>query len=162
MREPAHAFSVVAPLAGETDLEGILAVDAASFVRPWTREMYEAELRNPAVSRIFVVRTAQAPVAGYCATWWLQGELHINNLAILPEYRRQKLATFLLTEVLAMATREGYERATLEVRRSNHAARRLYEGLGFRLGGVRRDYYADPVEDALILWRDSGTPRQAG
>lgn len=141
-------------LAGESDLAGILAVDAESFLRPWTREMYEAELRNPAVTRIYVIRTSAWAVAGYCAAWLLPPELHINNLAIRPECRRRGLASTLLVRVLEMAADEGAERATLEVRRSNHAARMLYEGLGFRVRGIRRDYYTDPVEDALILWRD--------
>ncbi len=156
--QPAPDVPVVSPLAGLDDLEGILAVDAASFYRPWTRAMYEAELRNPSVSRIHVIRTASARVAGYCATWLVAGELHINNLAILPDLRRRGLATTLLREVLRCAAAAGCERATLEVRRSNHAARQLYEGLGFRLGGVRHDYYTDPVEDALILWRGPAEP----
>jgi [ribosomal protein S18]-alanine N-acetyltransferase len=150
---PEHAVTVE-PLSGAADLEGILEVDRSSFLRPWTRAMYEAELGNPVASRIFVVRTAHWRVAGYCAAWFLTPDIHINNLAIRPEGRRQRLATILLTKVLEAARREGGERATLEVRRSNHAARSLYEGLGFRVRGVRRDYYTDPVEDALILWRE--------
>ncbi len=144
----------VEALGGERDLDGILAVDAASFLRPWTREMYDAELRNPAVTRIYVIRTAAWPVAGYCAAWLLPPELHINNLAIRPECRRRGLASALLVHVLEMTAREGCERATLEVRRSNHPARMLYERLGFRVRGIRRDYYTDPVEDALVLWRE--------
>jgi ribosomal-protein-alanine N-acetyltransferase len=153
--EPAPNAVTVEPLAGEADLRGILEVDEASFLRPWTRAMYEAELRNPGVSRIFVIRTTDWPVAGYCATWRIASEVHINNLAIRPELRRQGLATILLRRVLDAGRSTGAESATLEVRRSNHAARALYEGLGFRVRGVRRDYYSDPVEDALILWRDS-------
>jgi [ribosomal protein S18]-alanine N-acetyltransferase len=145
---------LVEPLAGPADLEGILSVDHASFLRPWTKAMYEAELRNPSVTRIFVIRTDECAVAGYCAAWFIAPELHINNLAIRPEYRRRHLATILLHHVLEHTRSEGGERATLEVRRSNHAARALYEGLGFRVRGLRRDYYAEPVEDALILWRE--------
>jgi ribosomal-protein-alanine N-acetyltransferase len=147
---------VVEAATSPEDLQGILAVDDASFERPWTRAMYEADLSNPAVARIFVIRTAEWYVAGYCAAWLLSPELHINNLAIRPECRRRGLATFLLAHVLEVAAAEGASRATLEVRRSNHAARALYEGLGFRVRGVRRDYYTDPVEDALVLWREPG------
>jgi ribosomal-protein-alanine N-acetyltransferase len=152
---------IVEPLAGPDDLDGILAVDAESFLRPWTREMYEAELRNPRVSRIYVIRTPEARVAGYCAAWLVDGELHINNLAILPALRRRGLARTLLHEVLRAAAALGCARATLEVRRSNHPARRLYESLGFQLRGVRRDYYTDPVDDALVLWRDPAQPVEA-
>jgi ribosomal-protein-alanine N-acetyltransferase len=142
---------------GRDDLDAVLAVDAESFFRPWTRDMYEGELANPEVTRIFGI-AVDGRVVGYCAAWVLPGELHINNLAILPVFRRQGLATALLAEVLAEAARLGCARATLEVRRSNHAARALYERLGFAVHGVRRDYYADPVEDALILWLDRAAP----
>ncbi|HEY8535671.1 MAG TPA: ribosomal protein S18-alanine N-acetyltransferase [Vicinamibacterales bacterium] len=152
---------IVEPLAGPEDLEEILAVDRESFLRPWTRAMYEAELRNPAVSRIYVIRAPGARVAGYCAVWMVDGELHINNLAIRPAFRRRGLATTLLREVLREAAARGCVRATLEVRRSNHPARRLYEALGFRLRGVRRGYYTDPVDDALVLWRDPAQPVEA-
>lgn len=145
---------VVEPLAGPADLEGILEIDQASFLRPWTREMYEAELDHPTVTRIFVIRTPAWRVAGYCATWFLLPDIHINNLAVRPDCRRRGLATRLLAQVLRASQDSGGERATLEVRRSNHAARTLYEGLGFRIRGVRHDYYADPVDDALILWRE--------
>jgi ribosomal-protein-alanine N-acetyltransferase len=158
------ASPVVSLLESAADLDAVLEVDAESFLRPWTRQMYEAELRNPSVTRIFLIRV-DSQVAGYCATWFLPGELHINNLAIRPAYRRQRLASTLLAHVLGAAWAAGSLRATLEVRRSNHAARELYGGLGFRLGGVRRDYYAEPVEDALILWRDppeSPQPGQSG
>lgn len=152
---------VVTSLESAADLDAILEVDAESFLRPWTRDMYEAELRNPSVTRIFLIRTGEQ-VVGYCATWFLPGELHINNLAIRPAWRRQRLASVLLAAVLEAARAAGCQRATLEVRRSNHAARKLYEGLGFRLAGVRHDYYADPVEDALILWRDPAGSSQPG
>jgi ribosomal-protein-alanine N-acetyltransferase len=152
---PVRDGITVEPLSDSADLEGILEVDQASFVRPWTRAMYDAELRNPAVSRIFVIRTAHWRVAGYCAAWFVSSEVHINNLAIRPEVRRLGLATFLLGKVLEAARAAGAQSATLEVRRSNVPARALYEGLGFRIRGVRRDYYTDPEEDALILWRDS-------
>jgi len=138
---------------GRDDLDAVAAIDAESFVRPWTRAMYEAELANAEVTRLFGI-AVDGSLVGYCAAWVLPGELHINNLAILPSWRRQGLARRLIAHVLDEADRLGCQRATLEVRRSNHAARQLYEHLGFTVHGVRRDYYAEPVEDALILWLD--------
>ena len=76
--------------------------------------------------------------------------------------RRQGLAALLLTHVLEEATAVGASRATLEVRRSNDGARRLYERFGFRVAGVRRDYYTDPAEDALILWREEASGTEGG
>ena len=135
------------------DLDGILAVDASTFERPWTREMYEWEATHSDVARFYVARQAGAVVA-YCAGWVIFDELHINNLAVAPEWRRRGVASALLTFVLRDAAGEGASRATLEVRRSNEAARRLYERFGFGYAGVRKDYYREPVEDALVLWRE--------
>jgi ribosomal-protein-alanine N-acetyltransferase len=141
-------------IAGPEDLDGVLDVDAASFTRPWTRAMYEAEFLNQPASRLYVLRTPGERVAGYCAVWLIVDELHINNIAVRPELRGQGMGSALLARVLEEAAHAGVRRATLEVRRSNDAARRLYERFGFRIAGVRRDYYTHPTEDALILWRD--------
>ena len=141
-------------LDGEADLNGILDVEAESFTNPWTREMYAWELQNRSVCHILVVRTPDCPVAGFCAFWLVFDEIHINNLAIRPRFRAQGIGTALLQQVLADARDLGARRATLEVRASNEGARRLYERLGFYVAGTRRNYYSNPVEDALILWRD--------
>lgn len=147
------------------DLDGILAVDAETFERPWTREMYEWEATHSDVARFYVARAAGSVVA-YCAGWVIFDELHINNLAVAPAWRRRGVASALLAFVLRDAAAEGAIRATLEVRRSNEPARRLYERFGFGYAGVRPDYYREPVEDALVLWReasrdDAGPPRDA-
>ena len=142
-------------LDGETDLDGVLEVERESFTSPWTREMYAWELQNPAVCHIFVVRTAERPVVGFCAFWLVVDEIHINNVAILPDLRNQGIGKVLMQRVFDEARKLGARRATLEVRASNDGARRLYERLGFYVAGTRRDYYSNPVEDALILWRDS-------
>jgi ribosomal-protein-alanine N-acetyltransferase len=92
-------------------------------------------------------------VAGFCSFWLVFDELHINNLAIHPAYRRQGIGTALLKHAMHTAALLGARRATLEVRRSNEEARRIYERLGFETAGIRRNYYAQPTEDALILWR---------
>jgi [ribosomal protein S18]-alanine N-acetyltransferase len=141
-------------LDGDTDLEGVLEVERESFTNPWTREMYAWELQNRSVCHIYVVRTPEYRVAGFCAFWLVFDEIHINNIAIRPEWRGQGIGTALLHQILAVGRRLGARRATLEVRASNEAARRLYERLGFYVAGTRRNYYTAPVEDALILWRD--------
>jgi ribosomal-protein-alanine N-acetyltransferase len=146
-------------LQGERDLDGVLDVEAESFTNPWTRQMYAWELQNRSVCHIYVVRMHDCEVAGFCAFWLVLDEIHINNVAIRPQYRGRGIGTALLHHVLAEARRLGARRATLEVRASNEAARRLYERLGFYVAATRRDYYTNPVEDALILWRDEpGAP----
>jgi ribosomal-protein-alanine N-acetyltransferase len=145
-------------LVSSADLDDVLAVERASFHNPTTREWYESELQRPDVCYVFVIRTEQAHVAGFCAFWRVADQIHINNLAIRPELRSRGLGRFLLQCVLDEAERLGAIHATLEVRRSNTAARRLYEHAGFRVVGVRASYYTHPIEDALILSRDSAAP----
>ena len=119
--------------------------------------MYEWELQNRSVCHILVVRTPACRVVGFCAFWLVVDEIHINNVAILPEYRGRGFGTRLMRRVLTEGRRLGATRATLEVRASNDQARRFYEGLGFRAAAVRKHYYTNPVEDALILWREPET-----
>ena len=147
---------LIEPLTGDQDLDGVLEVESESFSNPWTREMYAWELQNRSVCHIYVLRTPERAVTGFCAFWLVFDEIHINNVAVRPEFRRQGLGTALMHHVLAEARRLGARRATLEVRASNDGARRLYERLGFYIAGTRRNYYSHPVEDALILWRDGG------
>jgi len=155
MREPSDALHFwIDPLAGESDLDGVLAVESESFTNPWTKEMYAWELQNRSVCHIYVARTPDCQVAGFCAFWLVFDEIHINNIALRPQYRSNGYGTALMEYVLGEARRLGARRATLEVRAGNTGARRLYERLGFYVAGTRRNYYTNPVEDALILWRD--------
>jgi len=156
-----HDLSADAPprywidrLDGEEDLSGVLAVEEETFTNPWTRDMYAWELQNRTVCHIYVVRTPDCAVAGFCAFWLVVDEIHINNVAVRAQFRGHGIGTALLRHVLAEARQLGAKRATLEVRASNDSARRLYERIGFYVAATRRNYYTNPVEDALILWRD--------
>lgn len=149
--DPARARLTIALFDLDRDLDGVMAVDAASFVNHWTREMFLWEARNSDVARVFVARDEREVVA-YCAVWVIFDELHINNLAVLPEWRRRGVARRLLTAVLAAGREEGAVRATLEVRESNLPAIALYTAFGFEPRGRRPRYYTQPEEDALILW----------
>ena len=142
-------------LSSPEEITGVLLVEEASFTNPWSREMYLAELENSGVSFCFLAKGEDGRVVGFCSFWRVLDELHINNLAVLPEFRRAGVAASLLRRVLKEGAALGARRATLEVRRSNDHARLLYEHFGFSITGVRRAYYTKPVEDALILWRDS-------
>jgi [ribosomal protein S18]-alanine N-acetyltransferase len=141
-------------LTSPDQIDEVLAVEEASFTNPWTREMYLSELENRGVSFCYLARDAGQRVVGFCSFWRVLDELHINNLAVMPEVRREGVASALLSRVLQEGAALGAERATLEVRRSNDAARMLYERFGFTIAGVRRAYYTNPVEDALVLWKD--------
>jgi [ribosomal protein S18]-alanine N-acetyltransferase len=135
-------------------IDDVLAIEEASFTNPWTREMYVSELENQTVSHCLLARDGEGRVIGFCSYWRVLDELHINNLAVLPKYRRAGAASSLLARALAEGAEQGAERATLEVRRSNEVALQLYERFGFSVAGVRRGYYSSPAEDALILWRE--------
>jgi len=144
----------IEPLASRADIDAVLAVEQASFTSPWTREMYLAEFDNPGVSFFYLAKTPLGEIVGFCSFWRVLDELHINNLAVMPERRRAHVATALLQRVLEDGAKMGAVRATLEVRHSNAPAQRLYERFGFTVAGVRRGYYTKPVEDALVLWRE--------
>lgn len=134
------------------DLDAVAALEASTFTNPWTREMLARELRDSGVARLYVLRLPGTAVAAFCTCWLILDELHINTIAVSAGHRRQGLATKLMHHIMADAAHEGARRTLLEVRRSNLAARRLYETLGFAEAGTRRDYYTHPAEDALILW----------
>lgn len=145
---------VIERLRAGDDLDAVVALEATSFTNPWSRELLARELDESAVSRLYVLRTPEQPVAAFCLCWLIVDELHINTIAVDPAQRRRGLASELMRHAIADAVREGARRATLEVRRSNAAAIALYEHLGFRTCAVRPAYYTQPDEDALILWRD--------
>jgi ribosomal-protein-alanine N-acetyltransferase len=138
-------------LASNADLDGVLAIEDASFTNPTTRDWYERELLRPEVCFIYILRTAEHPVAAFCAFWLVADQAHINNLAVLPELRGRGLGTQLLEAVIVEAAHIGAAVLTLEVRESNKPALRLYQGAGFKAEGVRKNYYTKPVEDALML-----------
>jgi ribosomal-protein-alanine N-acetyltransferase len=144
----------IEPVASPADIDAVLAIEEASFTNPWTREMYLGELENPDVSHCFLAKTAESVVVGFCSFWRVLDELHINNLAVSPEHRRRGVASALLRRILCEGAALGATRATLEVRRSNGEAQALYERFGFTVAAVRRGYYTNPSEDALVLWRD--------
>ncbi len=134
-------------------LTAVAALQAESFIRPWSIDAIAWELRENPVARLYLLEAEGARLLGFCACWIVAGELHINSLAITPPLRRQGLARTLLAAVFAAATSEGALAATLEVRRSNTPAVALYTSLGFVVEAVRLNYYEQPQEDALILWR---------
>lgn len=131
------------------DLDEIMAIEQASFAHPWSPRFFLQELRVPcARSRLAVVG---GRAVGYVLYWVLPGEVDIHNLAVHPAYRRQGIGSSLLQGVVEEAKINGSTRVTLEVRKSNEAAQRLYHSLGFVGRGVRKGYYSDDGEDALAM-----------
>lgn len=137
----------------EQGLPAVLELQRGSFVNPWSAEALQWELDHSPVSRLYTLSGEDGVAVAFCACWHLVDELHINSLAVAPAKRQQGIAAELVRRVLRQAREEGATRATLEVRRSNEAARALYARLGFEVEAIRPDYYTSPREDALILWR---------
>ena len=136
----------------KSDVEAALKVEQASFSEPWTKEMFDMTLLLP-YARYYVAETEDGTIAGICGVRILSDTGEISNVAVLPDYRSRKIGRRMLEKLLDDAMREGIFEYTLEVRASNRPAVSLYEGLGFKSEGVRKDFYKKPVEDALIMWR---------
>ncbi len=147
----------IAPMRRE-DLPEVVAIEVASFALPWTEEMFANELARGTLSELFVARLPQAgapaPLAGYICLWVVSDELHINNLAVDPRWRRHGIAAALLEAALTHGRAGGARAAFLEVRVSNQAAQALCRRFHFAPVGVRTRYYTHPVEDALIMRRE--------
>ena len=146
-------------LTDESAVDEVVALEAASFTNPWSKDALLWEMRNSDVTRVYVARDDDGSLLAFCACWVIFDEVHINTMAVAEGRRRQGVASALLKFVLADASAAGARKATLEVRQSNQAAIRLYESLGFEVVATRPGYYTKPDEDALILWRTSANGR---
>jgi [ribosomal protein S18]-alanine N-acetyltransferase len=138
------------------DLDEVLAIERASFTMPWSRGAFLYELQQNRVARCWVVRVGAAEVIGYLCLWEVADELHITNVAVRPDTRRQGVARALLRSVMEDGRRRGFKMVVLEVRPSNRHALSLYESFGFRVVGRRHGYYYDTGEDALVMEIDLG------
>ncbi|HLG09965.1 MAG TPA: ribosomal protein S18-alanine N-acetyltransferase [Gaiellaceae bacterium] len=142
------------------DLDTVEEIERASYPTPWSRSMFVAELQKPS-SLAIGAYSEEGELVGYAFVSRYVDAWHVMNIAVATGLRRRGIATELLErlfEVTATDPRRGY---TLEVRVSNAAAIRLYERLGFEARGIRRGYYTDNREDALIMWREPASSEQA-
>ena len=136
----------------EGDLPSVCAIEQLSFTNPWQENTFRGEIHNHPISFPHViVHKLYKKVIGYILYWHLREEVHINNVAIHPDFRRQGIGEAVLHKVLAQVQSEGAQYVVLEVRPSNVAALTLYKKLGFEFLGARKNYYFMPQEDAVIL-----------
>ena len=136
------------------DLNAIERIERESYPTPWSRSMFAGELAKPSSISLGAYEEEGSALVGYLVVSRYVDAWHVMNVAVTPAYRRRGIARLLLErlfEQTASDERRGY---TLEVRVSNEGAIKLYQGLGFVARGVRRGYYTDNREDALIMWRD--------
>jgi [ribosomal protein S18]-alanine N-acetyltransferase len=136
------------------DLDEVQTIEHASFATPWPPNSYRSELETNRLAQ-YVVARAEGQVVAYGGIWLMVDEAHITTFAVAPAWRRRKIGERLLLALLDLATERRASEATLEVRLSNLAARRLYEKYGFRPVGLRPRYYSDNNEDALIMTTES-------
>ncbi|WP_318506160.1 ribosomal protein S18-alanine N-acetyltransferase [Bacillus sp. T3] len=133
------------------DIEDVLKIEHECFTAPWSEEAFINELTHNRFAVYIVIEDGER-VIGYCGVWVIVDEAHVTNIAILPEYRGKKLGEALLTKVIEVTKKLGAEKMTLEVRVSNNIAQGLYRKLGFKDGAIRKGYYTDNQEDALVMW----------
>lgn len=139
-------------------LRAVLRIEELVNPRPWSLSLFLSELRYTD-SRVYLVARSGVSVIGYAGLMLVAGDGHITNVGVDPGQRRQGVATRLLIELARRALAEGAEALTLEVRVSNQGAQELYRRFGFVPAGVRKNYYSDSNEDALIMWaNDIDTP----
>jgi len=163
------------------DIDAMTELDATCFSAPWSRASFEAELTTNQLAWYLVAEELVPPcdaadssgsavansytqedqvgiLIGYAGLWAIEDEGHITNVAVHPDYRRMHLGSILVQTLIAETRKEGLKRFTLEVRVSNHAAIALYEKFGFVSAGVRKGYYEDNNEDAMIMWLEAEEP----
>jgi len=142
----------------DDDLDAVERIERESYPTPWSRSMFAAELVKPS-SLSLGAFAPHGELVGYLIVSRYVDAWHVMNVAVAAAYRRRGIASALLERLFAVTADDAQRGYTLEVRVSNTDAMRLYERLGFEQRGVRRGYYTDNREDALIMWR---SPSPAG
>ncbi|WP_130859524.1 ribosomal protein S18-alanine N-acetyltransferase [Gracilibacillus phocaeensis] len=135
----------------EADMEAVKQIDRRSFTDPWPDYVYQEELTNNQHAKYFVMTNDQE-VIGFCGVWMVLDEAQITNIAIDPDYQGNGYGTVLFQYVINYAIAHGIIRLSLEVRVSNTRAQAVYKKFGLKPGGIRKNYYSDNQEDALVLW----------
>lgn len=153
----------------ESDLEEVLQIEQQSFSMPWSRNMFETELRETTLSYPIVARWVESsakeenmgqptprsgPVCGYSVFWHVIDEIHVGNLAVSPTFRRHGVATALIQNIIKLGEQWQVKRISLEVRQSNETAIQLYHRFGFKEVAIRKKYYSQPTEDALVMMKE--------
>jgi ribosomal-protein-alanine N-acetyltransferase len=155
-----HHVSV--DLMKKEDLQEILAIERISFPTPWTEGMFLDELKTEHAQCLVVKieMNGESMIAAYIIFWFVADEVHLHNLAVRSEFRRQGLAYSMMNLMKGIAAQAGIKRQTLEVRESNRGAINLYRKCGFVVKGKRPQYYTDTYEDALVMWAEGQQEEQ--
>ncbi|MBT5871813.1 MAG: ribosomal protein S18-alanine N-acetyltransferase [Candidatus Latescibacteria bacterium] len=134
------------------DLPAVVRIERASYPDPWSSASFSREISAQPISHPIVARR-DGMVVGFVVAWFVVDEVHIGNVAVAPDARRQGIGRLLMDTLESQAVAEGCTYSTLEVRESNQSARQLYGQMGYRVIGRRDRYYRHPEEDALVMVR---------
>lgn len=133
----------------ESDAKELAMLDLKCFSVPWSEESFFREAKNPIAN--YVIARIDDKIVGYAGFWAVADEGQITNIAVLEEFRRQKIAHKMLLELIEKAKEKGIKTLSLEVRESNLAAINLYIGFDFKKVGIRKNYYKNPTENAVLM-----------
>jgi len=133
------------------DINGVLEIEQMSFPTPWPRDAYYHELRENRLACYLVAQETHR-VVGYAGMWVILDEAHVTTIAVDPVHRRRRIGERLLVALIDEAMKRGARWVTLEVRKSNYGAQTLYRKYGFKDIGIRKGYYSDNREDAIVMW----------
>ena len=137
--------------AEKKDIEDIARIENSCFSVPWSLDAIEQEICENKLAKFFIACDGEDNVVGFIGIWTLIDECQINKVAVLPEKRKLGIGKAILNRVLKLTREQGIKSWYLEVRESNIAAQALYESAGFSGVGIRKKYYIDPVEDAVLM-----------
>lgn len=135
------------------DVPAVHRVETDAFTSPWTMGALEQEMLANEYAYYLVAEDPEK-IIGYCGAWLVLDECHITNVAVLSSYRGHGIGEALMRQMMQRTARKGARTMTLEARLSNEPALGLYRKLGFKEGGIRRGYYTDNGEDALVMWTE--------
>ena len=135
-------------------IEGIIGIEVACFDVPWSEQSFLQELDNK--NAHYLVALVDGEIAGYGGMWMVLDEAYITNIAVLPKFQKRGIATLMIQSLVTMADARAVLAMTLEVRVSNAVAIALYKKMGFEEFGIRKNYYENNNEDALIMWKHLG------
>lgn len=143
-------LKVIIENANSLNIDDILEISKECFSVPWSRKSVQNEFENnPA---FYLIAKVDEKIVGFGGYWVIFDEAHITNIAVLPSYRRLSIGSIILEAMIQNAKSKGVVDMTLEVRKGNIKALKLYSKHNFKEEGRRPDYYSDPKEDALIMW----------
>ncbi len=133
------------------DIPSVVRIEEEAFATPWTEEIFTHEMTGNHYAH-YVVAEYEGDVIGHCGMWIVLDECHVTNIAVRRHLRGLGIGEGLMTKAVELCQSLGVVLMTLEVRVSNQTAQNLYRKLGFQDGGIRKNYYTDDGEDALVMW----------